>query len=365
MSSSGFPVINTPQQRRKQTLIWTGAGIVLLLLFYVLSPMLTPFAIAAVFAYICDPVVGWLVAKKMPRAVAVSLVIVSVILALVILLGVFVPMFIQELISLLNRLPDLLEKARDYLLPLLHSKFDIEFTLDMDSIKNWLIQNSNSIKSMLPGLLTQAQSGGIVLLSLITNIILVPIVMFYLLQEWPRITHSLQTAIPRPMLPRTMKITREINSVLSEFLRGQLTVMFILAVFYSIGLSIAGLHFAIPVGVLTGILSFIPFVGFGGGLTLAMLAALLQGEGWMLLVWVGIVYAIGQVLESYVLTPYMVGERIGLHPLAVIFSLMAFGQLFGFVGMLVALPASAAILVGLREVRTAWFNSSVYLGTPK
>jgi predicted PurR-regulated permease PerM len=186
--------------------------------------------------------------------------------------------------------------------------------------------------------------------------------MFYLLQEWPRIIPALQNAIPRPALARTTRIARDIDKVLSEFLRGQLSVMLVLATFYSIGLWIAGLSFALPVGIITGLLSFIPFVGFGGGLILAVLTALLQGDGVSLLIGVGIVYGLGQLLESYALTPYLVGERIGLHPLAVIFSLMAFGQLFGFVGMLVALPVSAAILVGLREVRGAWLQSPLYLG---
>jgi predicted PurR-regulated permease PerM len=138
--------------------------------------------------------------------------------------------------------------------------------------------------------------------------------------------------------------------------------MLLLAVFYSIGLWFAGLKFALPVGVITGLLVFIPYVGFGGGLILAIVAALLQGGGWAPLIGVAVVFGIGQLIESFLLTPYLVGERIGLHPLAVIFALMAFGQLFGFVGVLIALPASAAILVGLREVREAWLASHLYRG---
>ena len=138
--------------------------------------------------------------------------------------------------------------------------------------------------------------------------------------------------------------------------------MCLLALWYSLGLWLAGVQFALPVGLLTGLLSFIPFVGFGGGLLLALMAALMQGEGVSPLIGVGVVYGLGQVLESYVLTPWLVGERVGLHPLAVIFALMAFGELFGFVGMLVALPVSAALLVGLRELRAEWLTSAVYRG---
>jgi predicted PurR-regulated permease PerM len=199
-------------------------------------------------------------------------------------------------------------------------------------------------------------------LGFLASAFLVPIVMFYLLQDGPHMVGRLRRMVPRPMLARILRIMRDIDSVLSEFLRGQLSVMLLLALFYSVGLWLAGVKFALPVGVITGLLAFIPFVGFGGGLLLAILAALLQAEGWPPLIGVAVVYTLGQVIESYALTPYLVGERIGLHPLAVIFSLMAFGQLFGFVGVLVALPASAAILVALREVRTAWLASRLYRG---
>jgi predicted PurR-regulated permease PerM len=152
----------------------------------------------------------------------------------------------------------------------------------------------------------------------------------------------------------------EVDAVLAEFLRGQLSVMGVLAVYYVIGLSLAGLQFALPIGILTGLLVFIPYVGFGLGLTLGVLSALLQWSGWPGFVAVLTVYGIGQILENYVLVPWLVGDRIGLHPLAVIFALLAFGQLFGFAGVLLALPASAALLVGLRHLRTAYNESDLY-----
>ena len=206
------------------------------------------------------------------------------------------------------------------------------------------------------------REGGSALVGLAALVLLIPVVMFYLLQDWPQLVANVQAIIPRPMLPRTLRIFNDIDSVLSQFLRGQLSVMLLLAVFYSVGLWLAGLKFALPVGVITGLLVFIPYIGFGGGLVLAILTALLQADGWSPLIGVAIVYGLGQAIESFVLTPYLVGERIGLHPVAVIFALMAFGQLFGFVGVLVALPASAAILVGLRELRAAWLTSRIYRG---
>lgn len=337
-------------------------GLGLIGLFYMLSPILAPFAIAAVFAYICDPIVNWMVARRIPRALAVLSVIAAMGLALLLLLLILAPMIYREAVVLIARLPDLMERLDTNIIPMLNERLGTTLQLDVASLKAWAGGYKDEATDLIPKLLSQAGHGGLALIGFIANLALVPIVMFYLLQEWPRIIETLRNTLPRPMLARTTRILGDIDSVMSEFLRGQLSVMLLLATFYTIGLWIAGLKFALPVGVITGLLAFIPFVGFGGGLILAILAALLQAEGWSPLIGVAIVFGLGQVLESYVLTPYLVGERIGLHPLAVIFALMAFGQLFGFVGMLVALPASAAILVGLREVRQAWLNSPIYLG---
>jgi len=346
----------------QQTAIWTAVGIALLALIYLLGPTLTPFLVAAAFAYICNPAVEWLVRHRFPRPLAVFLVILGTGLFLILILLILIPMVMQEGATLISRLPELADQLRDRLVPLAREHLNIDLSFDLNSVRNWVTENSESAKSMLPELWSRARQSGSALISVIVNLVLIPVVMFYLLQEWPRLMRLIRDAIPRPLLERTMRILGEIDSVLSQFLRGQLLVMLALAVYYSVTLWIVGLNFALPIGIITGLLAFVPFVGFGGGLTLSILAALLQGDGWPLLIGVGVVFTIGQLGESYLLTPYLVGERIGLHPLAVIFALMAFGQLFGFVGMLIALPASAAILVGLREVSRAWFSSSVYQG---
>lgn len=355
--------MSPPRPDRLQTAAWAGVGVGLLALFYALSPILTPFAIAAVFAYICDPAVNWMVARRVPRALAVLLVIFAMGALLALMVLIFAPIVYREVVTFIARLPELIERLDARLAPLLAAYFGVELQLDIASVREWVSQHRDAARDWLPTILSHAREGGVALIAAVANVVLIPIVMFYLLQEWPRLIDALRGVIPRPLLPRTTRIVRDIDSVMSEFLRGQLSVMLLLALFYSVGLWLAGLKFALPVGVITGLLAFIPFVGFGGGLLLAILAALLQGDGWSLLVGVAVVYGLGQLLESYVLTPYLVGERIGLHPLAVIFALMAFGQLFGFVGMLVALPASAAILVGLREVREAWLASPIYQGS--
>jgi predicted PurR-regulated permease PerM len=348
--------------RQIQTAAWAGVGVALLVLLWLLSPILAPFAVAAVLAYICDPMVNWLVARRLPRAAAVLLVIALIGLVLALLLLILIPMVYKEAVALFTRLPDLVEMLNQTVLPLLKTHFDITLQLDAGSLRQWATENWSSAQDLLPGLLKKASTGGAAVIGFFANLLLVPMVMFYLLQEWPHITEGLRRTIPRPMVDRTLRILGDIDKVMSEFLRGQLSVMLLLAVFYSLGLWIAGLKFALPVGVITGLLVFVPFVGFTAGLVLGLLSAILQAEGWPPVIGVAVVFSLGQLIESFLLTPYIVGERIGLHPLVVIFALMAFGQLFGFVGVLVALPASAALLVALRELRGAYFASHVYLG---
>lgn len=345
---------------------WLAVLAAALGLFWLLAPMLMPFVVATVLSYVCDPLVQRLVRHGMPRALVVLLVVLG--LGGVLLLGVavLIPVFYREAMALIGRLPDWLEVINTRLIPWAANWLGVEthFQLDLVMVKEWLVRYRESAAGLAGALWEGAQQGGTAIVGVLGNLVLIPVVMFYVLLQWPKLLEGIAGLVPRPALPRTEKLAREIDSVLSEFLRGQLSVMLLLVLYYSVGLGLAGVNFALPLGLLTGLLSFIPFVGFGGGLMLALAVAGMQGEGWSPVIGVAVVYSIGQVLESYVFTPWLVGERIGLHPLAVIFALMAFGELFGFVGMLVALPVSAALLVGLRELRSEWLASAVYQGTP-
>ncbi|MCL2589909.1 MAG: AI-2E family transporter [Betaproteobacteria bacterium] len=345
-----------------QTAAWAGVALALVALLWLLAPILIPFALAAVFAYLCNPAVNVLVRRRLPRPVAALLVIGGLTLVLIALAFVLLPMIYHKAMMLVQRLPVLTDLFNERASPMLNELFDIQLQLDSAQFRMWLGQFRDNAQDLLPSLLGQISNRGMAIAAMLINLLLIPIATFYLLQEWPRFIAGLSRMLPRPWLPRAQRVTAEIDAVLAQFCRGQLSVMLLLAVFYSVGLWLAGLDFALPVGVLTGLLCFIPYVGFGSGLTLALLSALLQGSGWEPVIGVAVVYSLGQLIESFALTPYLVGERIGLHPLAVIFALMAFGQLFGFTGVLVALPASAALLVGLREIASAWFASPVYLG---
>jgi predicted PurR-regulated permease PerM len=194
----------------------------------------------------------------------------------------------------------------------------------------------------------------------LATLLLVPIALFYLLLDWHAVRARIERFIPRRWVGQAVGFGREVDGLLAQYLRGQLTVMLVLSVYYAGALALAGFDVAVPVGIITGMLIFIPYLGYGLGLVLALLAGMLQFEGLQGMLLVAVIYGIGQVLESFVLTPRLVGERIGLHPLTVIFALLAFGHLFGFVGILLALPASAILAVALGHLRFQYLNSSFY-----
>ena len=337
-----------------------GTALAVAALLHWLGPILTPFLIGAILAYFGSPLVSWAQRRRIPRTLGTLLVIAIILLLLLALLLVLIPLVENEVTQLTRVLPGLATTAYSHAAPWLHDQFGIDLQLDLGSIKQLITENLAGAQSLTLKLLSKVEAGGTLVLEIIINLALIPVVMFYLLRDWNRIVARLDDLLPRRWRRRVRTIATEIDGVLAEFLRGQLSVMGVLAVYYSVGLALAGLQFALPIGILTGLLVFIPYVGFGLGLILGVVAALLQWSGWPGFVAVLAVYGFGQLLENYVLVPLLVGDRIGLHPLAVIFALLAFGQLFGFAGILLALPVSAALLVGLRHLRKAYITSDLY-----
>lgn len=347
---------------RLQTGLWIAFGLALLWLLYLLSPILAPFLLAAIVAYISNPLVERGTRWGIPRMVAVLVVITALSLGFVGLLLVIIPMLQEEVIKMVEHAPDAIDSLNDTLVPWLREHFGIRLRLDPASLRKLINDNLVNLQGLGVHLLTSLKIGGAALIGIVTTLLLVPVVLFYLLLDWHKLIERVDAAIPRDWHPKAVTITRDIDAVLSEFLRGQLLVMVALAAYYSIALGFAGLPSALPVGILTGMLCFIPYIGFGLGFILALSVAALQFQGLEPVVIVLIIYGIGQAVESFLLTPYLVGDRIGLHPLAVLFALMAFGQLFGFTGVLLALPLSAALLIGLREIRTLYLASRFYRG---
>jgi predicted PurR-regulated permease PerM len=354
-----------PEPPHKRVQAWhylwvAGAVLVLAAMLHWLGAALTPFLIGAILAYLGLPIVRRCERMRIPRTFGTIIAVVVMGLLIAALLLVIVPLIQAEVALVMRRAPVLVDQLTSRAGPWINEQFGIELRLDFAQFKELIAENAESAKALSLQVLGGVKSGGLILIGLLVNLALTPVVMFFLLRDWKVIIRRIDDLTPRRWAPLMRSMARDIDHVLSEFLHGQILVMVSLAVYYCIALSVAGLQFALPIGILTGLLVFIPYVGFGIGFTLGMLAALLQWNGLPGFLAILSVYGVGQLLENYVLIPYLVGQRIGLHPLAVIFALMAFAQLFGFAGVLLALPVSAVLLVGLRHLRASYLESPLY-----
>jgi len=357
----------TPTQ--KSIAAWGAIAVAFVLLFRLLAPVLSPFIVASVLAYALTPVVERLHAmggRRIPRALVVVVVECLFILAVMAIALLIVPILAKEVPLMRDQLPVLLQKASALAEPLL-AQWGFQVALDLDSVKGFVKTYLDiNFQDALASLLSSLKLGGSVAFAVMGNLVLIPVVLFYLLMEWDGLVAQVRQLIPPTMRTATDAFVIDADAVLGQYLRGQLLVMLLLAVYYSVGLKLFGLDLALPIGVFTGLAVFVPYLGFGLGLLLAICAGLLQfasagGLGHTALMLV-VVFGAGQVLEGFVLTPKLVGQRIGLHPLAVIFALLAFGQLFGFLGVLVALPVSAVLLVAMRRLRATYLASRLYRG---
>jgi predicted PurR-regulated permease PerM len=288
-------------------------------------------------------------------------------LALLALLGIvllLVPILVREWPLLQQQIPLLFDKLDASLTPWL-AQMGISVSLDLSALKSQLVAYlSANREDWWAPLMSSLKLGGSAALALAGFVVLVPVALFYLLKDWSRLMQATADLVPPAWRSVFDGFMGECDTVLGEYLRGQLLVMLCLAVYYALGLWLFGLELALPIGIFTGLAVFVPYLGFGVGLVLALLAGLLQLVPGQAVLMVAVVYGLGQLIESFVLTPRLVGERIGLHPLAVILSLMAFGQLMGFVGVLIALPASAVLLVALRRLRQRYLSSGLYQQHP-
>jgi predicted PurR-regulated permease PerM len=354
---------------QKRTLAWAAIALLVGFVMWLLTPVLTPFVVAAVLAYALTPLVDRLCVSgsgRLPRALAVLLVELLFIVTLLGVLLLMVPILAKELPQLRDQVPVLLDGANAWLKPFL-AQFGIRISFDLMTIKTFVLKYlSANAEDTLASVLSSLRLGGSVAFAVFSNAVLVPVVLFYLLMDWHRVVARTLEWVPPRLRAAYDSFTSEADTVLGQYLRGQLLVMAVLAVYYSAGLALFGLDLALPIGIFTGLAVFVPYVGFGLGLILATLAGLLEFAATAgvakALIMVGVVYGLGQLIEGFFLTPRLVGERIGLHPLAVIFALLAFGQLLGFVGVLIALPASAVLLVALRRALAHYRRSKLYLG---
>lgn len=335
----------------------TGTGF----LVYLLAPVLMPFLIAALLAYLGNPLVSRLAGLKLPRLAAVLIVFIVIFMFVILIPLLLMPLLEKQLAVFIRNLPAYIDWLQHTVIPWVQGHFGIEETeLDLSVLKKAFLAHWQQVGGTAASIVASLSKSGLVLVGWLVNLVLIPVVTFYLLRDWSALVGRIHELIPRSIEPTVVKLAHDCDVMLGTFMRGQLSVMLALGIFYSIGLWLSGLELALLIGMLAGIVSFVPYLGVILGILTAGIAAIVQFHDLIHLVPVVIVFGIGQLLEGMLLTPLLVGDRIGLHPVAVIFAVMAGGQLFGFVGILLALPVAAVIAVVLRYVHERYVDSKLY-----
>jgi len=339
------------------------AGLALgLLTLYQLLPILTPFLVSILLAYMGDPIVDFLERYNISRTFGVVLVFVFLSVVLLILLLVLVPMIGRQLVKLYELTPQLIDWLQDSALPWLQMQLRVNAGISgLDNIKQMFSDNLDKTTDIMQVLLSKVTTSSLAFLGWLANMLLIPVVTFYLLRDWDILVAKLRGLLPRKNEALTVQLIGECHEVLGAFMRGQLLVMLALGIVYAAGLMAIGLELGLLIGLLAGLASLVPYMGFIVGIGAALVAGLFQfGPDFFLLFAIVAVFGIGQLLESTLLTPLLVGDRIGLHPVAVIFAILAGGQLFGFTGVLLALPVAAVIMVLLRHLHQMYKESNMY-----
>jgi predicted PurR-regulated permease PerM len=348
---------------------WQALALVLLLgvLVWLLAPILTPFVISALLGWLGDPMVDRLERAGRSRAMSVGLVFGMITLLLLIALLVLAPMLWDQVMHLIDSLPRIAAWTTTDAVPWLEARLRIPIAryVDANYLFTLLQSHWREAGGIATYLLGHLGSSGLALFALIANIALVPVLTFYVLRDWDLMIAQIRDLLPRPYLPTVSRLAKESDAVLGSFLRGQFSVMISLGTIYAVGLWAVGLDLGPLIGFVAGMVSFVPYLGAFVGVSSAILATLVQhGDATHLALVLG-VFAVGQTMEGFVLVPWLVGDRIGLHPVAVIFAIMAGGQLFGFLGVLLALPVAAVSMVLLRHAHEHYRRSGLYGGKPE
>jgi predicted PurR-regulated permease PerM len=349
----------TPDSSRRWQMLAITAAI--LYVFWLLAPVLMPFAFAAMLAYLGDPLADRLQRLGMGRTLAVSIVFIVLLLVAIGALLLLIPLISRQIENLVVNIPHYVEWTRNTALPWLQARLHLDpNAFDTDRLVQQIREHLGSIGNAASVLLGKISRSSVGVVMWLTNVVLIPVVAFYLLRDWDRLVAWIDRMLPRSIEPTVAHLARESDNVLGAFVRGQLLVMLALGLFYGVALTLMGLSVGPLIGMIAGLLSFVPYLGFIVGFGSALIAALVQYGDWThLLIVVGI-FTAGQLLEGYVLVPQLVGDKIGLHPVAVIFAVLAGGYLFGFLGVLLALPAASVILVVLRYLAERYRQSDLY-----
>ncbi len=330
-------------------------------LLWLLAPVLFPFLVAAALAYLGDPLADMLERRKLSRSLSVVVVFCGLFLALFIVFAFVIPALQQELVALIKKLPLYIDWVQGTVLPWLQTQFSLDMSgWNLESIKQAVLSHWQSVGGIAAGVMGSVSRSGLTLLAWFANLVLIPVLTFYLLRDWDVLVGRVHELIPRRYEAAAVHLAKDCDEVLGAFMHGQLLVMLSLGSVYALGLWLVGLDMSLLIGMLAGVVSFVPYLGFILGILVAGIAAAMQFQDVVHLFYILLVFGVGQMLESFLLTPYLLGDRIGLHPVAVIFAVMAGGQLFGFVGILLALPAAAVIVVLLHHAHERYVKSQLY-----
>jgi predicted PurR-regulated permease PerM len=330
-------------------------------LLYLLAPVLTPFVAGALLAYLGDPLADRLEARGLKRLTAVILVFGLMILIVGLLLLLVIPVLAEQLSNLIDALPAYSRWFQNTAAPWIQKRFGIRLRLsNLEQLAGMLSAHWQQAGGIASSVFTSLTHSGAVVISWLLNLVLIPVVVFYLLRDWDELVRRVHDLLPRRWAGRVAKLAEESDEVLSAVFRGQLMVMIALGGIYSLGLWLVGLNLGLLIGLLAGLISFIPYAGSISGVLIASLAAFVQFGEFDAVLWVLAVFAVGQMLEGMWLTPWLIGHRIGLHPVAVLFAVLAGGQLFGFLGVMLALPVASVIMVLLRHAHDIYKGSDLY-----
>jgi predicted PurR-regulated permease PerM len=343
---------------------WQMLAIIAVIVFmiWLLAPVLMPFALAAMLAYLGDPLADRLQRTGMGRTWAVSIVFTVISVVVVGVLLLLIPLIQHQFENLSENLPHYVDWVRNTALPWIQRKLRLDpDVFDTDRLLATVREHIGSVGGIAAKAVAKVTQSGMGVVTWLTNALLIPVVAFYLLRDWDTMMAHIQRLLPRSIEPTVVRLAHESDQVLGAFVRGQLLVMLALGVFYGLGLTLVGLSIGPLIGMIAGLLSFVPYLGFMIGFVAALVAALVQYGDWTHVILVGVVFTVGQLLEGYVLVPRLVGGKIGLHPVAVIFAVLAGGHLFGFLGVLLALPAASVVVVLMRYAFTRYRESDLYM----
>ena len=331
-------------------------------LLVLLSPVLTPFLIALVLAYLCDPIVERLShfgKFRMPRTFAVCVVFAVLTLLLLLVVIYLIPVLNRQIRELISAIPAGMQWIQTELMPKLESMtgFKVEH-YDLAQVQKTLVSHWTKASDLVSWISQWIFHSSLALVHWIINLLLIAVVTFYLLRDWHKLLSGLKSLMPNSSQDKVITLVKKSDVVMGSFVRGQLGIMLFLGVIYAVGLTLIGVKFSVLLGLSAGLLSLVPYLGSIAGLLITLVVALVQSHEWALLLWVALVFGVGHLIEGMILTPLLLGDKLGLHPVAVIFAVLAGGQLLGMVGVLIAIPLTAILVVLLRDPILGWAKSS-------